>query len=99
MAYKVVIEPRALSDAQQALDYYDEQQIGLGKKFNEAVDKHITAIQKNSFYQIRYKDYRVLPIKKYPFSTVFYLIGQVKTAYVMAVFNTRQNPVKLPKKK
>ena len=97
MAYKVVIEPRALSDAQQAIDYYDEQQIGLGKKFNEALDKHISAIQKNPFYQIHYKDYRVLPIKKYPYSIIFYLDEQIKAAYIIAVFNTYQNPVKLPK--
>ena len=97
MAYKVVIEPRALLDAKQAINYYDEQLIGLGDKFNEALDKHISAIQKNPFYQIHYKDYRVLPLKKYPYSIVFYLDEQIKTAYVIAIFNTHQNPVKLPK--
>lgn len=97
MAYKVVIEPRALLDIRQAIDYYDKQLIGLGDTFYEALDKHISAVQKNPFYQIHYKDYRVLPIKKYPYSIIFYLEEQIKTAYVIAVFNTHQNPLKLPK--
>jgi hypothetical protein len=96
MTYQVVIEPHALSDIQQAIDYYDIQQIGLGKKFMDALDKHIQTLRKNPFYQIKYKDYRVLPIKKYPYSIIFYINETNQTAYIMAVFNTFQNPAKQP---
>lgn len=97
MAFTVVIETRALKDAQKAIDYYDEQQVGLGEKFNTALDKHITAITKNPFYQLRYKDYRALPIKKFPYLILFYIHEASNTVYITAVFNTKQNTNKLPK--
>lgn len=31
MIYKIVIEPRAILDIQNAIDYYDSKQIGLGE--------------------------------------------------------------------
>ena len=53
MPFDVVIEKRALKDAQKAIDYYDEQRIGLGGKFNTALDNHISTIANNPFYQLR----------------------------------------------
>ena len=44
MSFVVVVEKRAQADIQQAVDYYDGQQIGLGEKFWTAVKKHITSI-------------------------------------------------------
>jgi toxin ParE1/3/4 len=68
MSFTVVIEKRALKDVQKVINYYDEQQpIGLAEKFNAALNKHIATIATNPFYQLRYKDYRVLPIKKFPY--------------------------------
>ncbi len=67
MRFAVVIEKRALEDIQKAIDYYDDQKMGLGEKFALVLDKHIVSIAKNPFYKLRYKDYRVLPIKKFTF--------------------------------
>jgi len=33
MAFTLIIDTRAISDIQEAIDYYDEQQTGLGKRF------------------------------------------------------------------
>ena len=33
MAYTIVIDPRAIQDIQEAIDYYEEKLPGLGKKF------------------------------------------------------------------
>jgi toxin ParE1/3/4 len=97
MPFTIVIEKRALKDAQKAIDYYDEQAIGLGKKFNTALDKHIETIAKNPFYQLRYKDYRALPIKKFPYLILFYIKESINTVYIIAISNTKQNIDKLPK--
>jgi len=35
MPYEIFIEPLALQDIQKAIDYYDEQQIGLGDTFEK----------------------------------------------------------------
>jgi len=97
MPFNVVIEPRALADIQQAVDYYEEQLAGLGERFSETVDHYIKAISENPFYQIRYADYRAVPTGKFPFLIVYYLKEETETVYVMAVFHTSQNPKKLPK--
>ena len=78
MTFKIVIEPRALADVQSAINYYDEQQAGLGKKFNTVLEKHISYLIKNPFFQVAYKDYRVLPLKKYPFVIFFYHCCPIK---------------------
>jgi hypothetical protein len=96
MPFTLVIEPRALADIQKGIDYYDEQLPGLGERFNAAVSLHMNAIAINPFYQVRYKDYRALPIKNFPFIIVFYINEANQTAYITAVFNTWQNTEKLP---
>ena len=50
MKYIVVIEDNALCDIQEAIDYYDDQQIGLGKKFENNVHKSIVTLTKLPFF-------------------------------------------------
>ncbi len=96
MAYKIVIEPRALEDAQKAIDYYDDKRKGLGEKFNAALNKHLESLSKNPYYQIRYKDYRALPINKFPYLIFFYINENTKMVFVIGIFNTDQHPDKYP---
>ena len=96
MPFKVVIEPRAVTDIQQAIDYYDEQLPGLGERFHAALSEHIAAVAVNPFYQVRYKDYRALPINKFPYLLIFYTDEPKQTVNIIAVFNTSQSTAKLP---
>jgi len=96
MAFKVVIEPRALAETQQAINYYNWKLFGLGKKFERALDEHIRLISKNPFFQVRYKDYRALPIKNFPFKIIYLINENKRIVYIMAVFHTSQNPYKQP---
>jgi hypothetical protein len=41
MAYTVTINDNALHDIQKAIDYYDDQQIGLGEKFEKDLKKEL----------------------------------------------------------
>ncbi len=97
MSFKVVIEPRALADIQDGIDYYEDQLEGLGERFSETVDHYIRAISHNPHYQVSHKDYRAVPTGRFPYLIVYYLDEPAETAYVMAVFHTSQNPKKLPK--
>lgn len=54
MSFKIVIEPGAIFDIQEAVDYYDFKQIGLGEYFIQALQEHIEILRKNPFFQIRY---------------------------------------------
>ncbi|MCD9575765.1 type II toxin-antitoxin system RelE/ParE family toxin [Flavobacterium soyae] len=96
MIFNIVIEPRALADIQEAIDYYESKQSGLGEYFYQVIDEHLDTLSKNPFFEIRYKDYRGLPIKKFPFIIFYFIDEKVKTVYIMSVFNTSLNPSKYP---
>ena len=92
MLYSVLIEPRALADIQQAIYYYDSKQIGLGKKFASAIDKHISTISKHPFFQIRYSGVRCLPVKGFPFMIHFIVNERSNQVFIISVFHTSKNP-------
>jgi toxin ParE1/3/4 len=97
MFFTIVIEPRALADIQNGIDYYEKQLLGLGERFSETVDHYIKSISANPFYQIRHKDYRALATGKFPYLIAFYVNEESQTVFIMAVFHTSQNPKKLLK--
>ncbi|MBP6557753.1 MAG: type II toxin-antitoxin system RelE/ParE family toxin [Flavobacterium sp.] len=97
MIYSVVIDPRALQDIQAAIDYYDFKSEGLGSYFYQEVEQHFEILAKNPFYQIRYKDYHGLPLKKFPFIVFYFIDEEIKTVFVLSIFNTYINPKKYPK--
>lgn len=41
MAFSIVIDRRAILDIQEAIDYYDEQQAELGKRFEAALNRNL----------------------------------------------------------
>ncbi len=88
MPHHIVVEPRALADIQQAIDYYDEQQIGLGNKFATTLEKYFNTISKNPCYQIRYNNVRCLPLKKFPFMIHYCMEEKIRTVFVVSVFHT-----------
>jgi toxin ParE1/3/4 len=99
MAYSIVLEPLSLQDIQQGIDYYDDQQIGLGEKFEAAVNKHLISLGKNPFFQVRYDNVHCLPVKKYPYMIHFTINESDKTVTVRAVFHTSLDPEKWTNRK
>ena len=57
MNYKVVIDPRAILDIQDAVDYYDSKKDGLGHEFYTILEEHFEILVTNPSFQIKYKDY------------------------------------------
>jgi hypothetical protein len=96
MAYKIHLERRALVEVDSALEYYSKINSKVLKNFNTDLQKAYKVIAKNPFFQKRHKEFRVLPLKKYPYVVVFIIDEQNKSIKIFAVFNTNQNPDKLP---
>lgn len=92
MAFKIRVEPEALEDIQEGIQWYNEQKSGLGKKFHIQVKTYFNKLKTNPFFQIRYNNVHCLPIKKYPFMIHFTIDEENKTVIVHAVFNTHQDP-------
>lgn len=97
MNFEVVIEPRAILDIQDAINYYEAKQTDLGEYFYSQLSEHIELLEKNPFFQIRYKDYHGLPIKKFPFIIFYFIDESLKVVNILSVFNTSMSPSKYPK--
>jgi len=99
MSYSLVIDPKAIEDIQQAIDYYDEQQSGLGKRFESALNKRLLTLEKNPFFQNRYDQVRCLPMKRFPFMVHFTINEKQSIVTIRAVFHTSLDPQKWNKRK
>ena len=97
MSYKIVIEPRAIADIQEAVEFYESKREDLGNYFFQIVDEYIESIATNPFFQIRYKDYHGLPVKIFAYIILYFIDEKEKKIYVLSVFNTSQNTTKYPK--
>jgi toxin ParE1/3/4 len=62
MAFTTVLDPRAIGDIQQAIDYYEEKQSGLGAKFEDTLNEYLRKLEQHPFFQIRYDNVHCLPI-------------------------------------
>ena len=94
MGYSIIIDPRAILEIQDAINYYDEQQSGLGQRFETELNKHILKLEKNPYFRIRYDNVRCLPVKKFPY-LVHYTLDEAKNLVsIHAVFHTSRDPGK-----
>jgi hypothetical protein len=94
MSFKIKIETDAKLDIQQAINWYNKQQKGLGKKFYSVLLKQIEGLKKNPHYEIRYDNVMCLPVKKFPFMIHFTVEKSEKIVSVRSVFHTSLNPEK-----
>lgn len=92
MPYHLIVDPRAIGDVQQAIDYYETKEPGLGVKFESALNEQLLRLEKNPFFQTRYEDVRCLPMSKYPYM-VHFTVDEVKQLIIIrGVFNTARDP-------
>ena len=79
--------------AQEAYDWYDEQQPGLGDLFLQELEKGFEKLESwpEAYNKIR-KDYRQLVLHTFPYVIVFKIIKVDVVVY--AVFHTSRKPSK-----
>jgi plasmid stabilization system protein ParE len=91
--YKVKIEPEALTDIQEITDWYNEQQAGLGVRFQKTAIKQIDSLNKvPQIYAIRYKEIRCVIIKNFPYMAHFHINNENNTVEILAVISTDRDP-------
>lgn len=96
MGYKLVILPRAQQELIDAFVYYNKVSITFLRAFDADLGDVYQSLEKNPFYQLKYKSLRAIPFKKFPF-IMFYSIEETeKKVYIYSVFHTSQNPENYP---
>jgi len=91
MRKKPTIFPLAIRDIQNGIDYYRQQQKGLGKKFESEVHGAIKKIEKHpSSASFAYSDVRYHVLDKFPY-IILYQYDDMGL-YILRIFNTHQIP-------
>ncbi len=92
MDYNIKLTPTAFNDLQKAIDYYNEQQKGLGKKFNLAIRRMFSQLKKvPTSGSFMYDNVRFRVLKQFPFIILYELVEN-KTIAVYRIFHTSLNP-------
>jgi hypothetical protein len=96
MAFEIFQYPEADEDILNAIDYYKEISNSVLSSFEKELSRVYDRLERNPFFQIRYDDIRVLPLRKFPYLVLFHVDEVKKFVYVVSVFCTHQNPEKYP---
>lgn len=92
MAFRIKIEPEARVDIQSAIDWYNEQKKGLGKRFFKETQTALKVLSQNPFYQKRYENVYCFPLKKFPYLIHFTINEENRVVIIRAIFHTSLNP-------
>ena len=94
MRFTVEYNPDFFNDIAQAVDWYNEKQIGLGDRFFTKVKKQTAKLSTSSMhFAVKYDDIRCMRIEKFPYLVHYRVIEQNKTVKVEALFHTSRDPM------
>jgi hypothetical protein len=93
-SFTVIFSPIAIDDAEQAVDYYEEKQNGLGKRFAVQLQITLNSIKRNPFFaSIRYDDIRCARVKKFPYLVHYHINEKELLVTIIAVYSTYKEPL------
>ncbi|CAN5224694.1 type II toxin-antitoxin system RelE/ParE family toxin [soil metagenome] len=88
---ELVIKEEASIEIQDAFDYYEEQQVGLGAYFIKTLYNRLESICKRpASCPLIYNSYRQAVVSKFPFVVVYEI--ENNTVVVYSVFHTSRDP-------
>ena len=91
--YKIQILKIAKNDINEAKEWYNHQQKGLGKRFVEDMKKTLVAISNNpTSFAIRYLDYRLANFHVFPYAVHFFIVENKSLVIVTAFLHTSRHP-------
>ncbi len=91
MKYKIIIRPEAESDLKKSVQWYEEENQGLGIQFLHNVGEAIDLIRENpQLHSLIYKNIRRALIHRFPYG-IFYIIDNDRVV-VLAVFHFKRDP-------
>jgi plasmid stabilization system protein ParE len=91
MNYRLIISPEAELDLDDAFDWYESQDNGLGSEFVRSIDNCISLIGRNPLsYGIVYQEARRALVRRFPYS-IIYLVEN-DTVFVIGCFHSKRDP-------
>jgi hypothetical protein len=100
LKFSIQIEPEAFNDIQNAIDYYNSCQPGLGKRFYQTIDTQLKFLRSNyTLFAVRYDDIRCMNVEKFPYMIHYLVLSDQQTISIKAIFSTHENPEKWERRK
>jgi toxin ParE1/3/4 len=97
--YKVEIEPGAADDINNACIYYLSLLVDtdrLIESFLNDIEASLEKLKLSPKFNFKTKNYRALPLHKFPYILMFTVDDESRIVSVIALFHTSQNPIKYP---
>ncbi len=94
MAFKLLIYDRVHDEIDEAAAYYFSKSERVAFKFFDSLQIAYESLILNPFFEVRYLDYRCLPIFGFPFMFHFTVEEKENTVHIHALINTYKNPEK-----
>ena len=96
MDYEILILDRAQDEINQIYEYYAGISFSVLQSFDNDLEQAYQRLETNPFFQFRYKGFRALPFKNFPYLAFFTIDEDEKRVSIFSVFNTYQDPKKYP---
>ena len=91
MTFSIVFRREAQTEFDEAFDWYEQKQLGLGVDFLNQVTEALTRVQAMpESYEIVFQGVRRTVVQKFPYS-IFYQI-EMSQITVLAVFHSKRDP-------
>lgn len=91
--FKLVYANEVYDDIQNAVDFYNSREKGLGTRFFKTVKIQLSKIKSNAYgFQVRYHDVRCIPINKFPYTIHYKVVTETNIIMIVALFCDYQNP-------
>ena len=93
MIYTISFHPIALNEYKAASIWYEQQQEGLGLRFEKAIDNKIKQVLHNPLAFTKNKrSYRQASTRTFPFVIVFKINSRKHQVYISAIYHTSRHP-------
>lgn len=94
MKYYLRLADEALTDIEQAAQWYEDKRKGLGKEFSEITVNYLEYLARNAHSHAKvHGEYRELVMKRFPFVIVYRIIKE-KEVVVLGIIHTKKHPSK-----
>lgn len=97
MEYNIVVSTLALEDIEKITDFYESINIQIVINFLDELEETYKTLQTNPHFQIKYKSYRSIPLKIFPFILIFEINEDLKEVRILSCFHTSRSTKKYPK--
>jgi plasmid stabilization system protein ParE len=92
MVYVVELSPKAEKEFIKAFEWYEDEQLGLGEKFEAELFKKIDFIAANPLHYPLKKKNREANTDVFPYMVVYRIHEKRKMIVVISIFHTSRHP-------